>query len=442
MARPATVPRLDVPASAGGSLRVGYVLKRFPRLTETFILNEILELERQGVDVEVYSLLRPPAEARHALLKSLRANVTYVPCTGAMEDWRIEVGSGTGAPVERGVVGILAERGPPFADLFAGKTADRVCRLCLAATTIAALASQRGVGHLHAHFGSDTTSVALLAGRLSRLPFSFTAHARDIYHTYVNPTVDDALRRRKIAEAAFVVTVSDYNLRHLVDLAGPASGAKIHRLYNGIDLNRIRPPAAKRDPDLFLGVGRLVEKKGFADLIEACRLLRDRGACFRCVIVGDGPLRTGLDQQIAEAGLTQVHLLGALPQEEVLEIMASATALVLPCVVTPSGDRDGLPTVLSEALAAGLPAISTRVSGGPEVVEHERTGLVVAPHDPLALAAAMQDLLAAPAMRRRMGAAGREKAERDFDLGRNVAMLRALFRDAVGGGSMGLRAAG
>lgn len=439
------VPRPVVPVSGiegGPPMKVGYVLKRFPRLTETFILNEILELERQGVDIEIFSLLRPPAEARHALLASLRASVTYVPCTQAMAAWRVEVATGGRAPEGRDVVELLDRDETPFANLFPGKSAERVGRLCLAATTIAALASQRGVGHLHAHFGSDATSVALLAGRLSGLPFSFTAHARDIYHTYVDPTVDAELRRRKMAEAAFVATVSDYNLRHLQGLAGTGSATRIHRIYNGIDLRRIRPPTTERDADRFLSVGRLVEKKGFSDLIEACRLLRDNGASFRCDIIGEGPLRPVLERQIAEANLTEVRLRGAVPQEEVLSAMATATALVLPCVVTTSGDRDGLPTVLSEALAAGLPAISTTVSGGPEVVDAGRTGLLVAPDDAPSLAVAMQSLLADPELRRRLGEAGRAKAEREFDLVRNVGTLRALFQDAAGGGPIRLREAG
>lgn len=439
--RPASAPQFAVRPVEDRPPKIGYVLKRFPRLTETFILNEILELERQGVEVEVFSLLRPPAEARHALLESLRARVTYVPCTPMLERWIVQVAEGADDMTDHRLLDLFGHDGPPFADLFAGRTADKAGQLCLRAMTIAALATQRGIDHLHAHFGSDPTAVALLAARLSGLPFSFTAHARDIYHTYVSPSEDDALRRRKIAEAAFVVTVSDFNLRHLADLAGPASGSKVHRLYNGIDLDRIRPPEAAREPDLFLAVGRLVEKKGYADLIEACRILRDRGAEFRCQIVGDGPLQGALETQIAEAGLTQLRLLGAMPQEDVVELLARSTAIVLPCVVTESGDRDGLPTVLSEALAAGLPAISTRVSGVPEVIDHMRTGLLVEPRDPQALADAMQALLDAPELRLGMGSAGRAKAEREFDLRQNVATLRELFQRAVGAGSMSLREA-
>ena len=436
MGTAAAVRPAEYRPNSGRKLKVGYVLKRFPRLTETFILNEILELERQGVDVEVFSLLRPPKEARHALLGSLRARVTYVPCTRMLDAWHVHLGQGGNGTEDHRILDLVEQDGPPFPELFAGRTADRVGQLCLRAMTVAALATQRGVDHLHAHFGSDPTGVALLAGRLSGLPFSFTAHARDIYHTYVGRAEDLALRRRKIAEAAFVVTVSDYNKRHLADLSYPSPAAKIHRLYNGIDLDRIRPPAAARDADRFVAVGRLVEKKGYADLIEACRMLRDRGIAFRCEIVGDGPLRGALEQQIADAGLTQVRLLGAMPQESVLDIMAKATALVLPCVVTSTGDRDGLPTVLSEALAAGLPAISTRVSGVPEVIDHEHTGLLVAPQDPPALAEAMHNLLAAPQRRLNMGAAGRAKAEREFDLRRNIATLHALFRDSAGVGEV------
>ena len=296
-----------VPALEDSPPKVGYVLKRFPRLTETFILNEILELERQGIEVTVFSLLRPPEEARHGFMGSLRAKVTYLRCGDMLANWKLHTSVGDVARVKTPIGDALDECGPPFPELFPGKDPAAICTLYLKATTAAVLAQSEGIGHLHAHFGSDATTVALLASRLSGIPYSFTAHARDIYHTYVDPAADAAMRRCKIAEAAFVATVSEYNRRHLIGLAGPASAAKIHRLYNGVDLQRFQPKASAPEADLFLAVGRLVEKKGFADLIEACRLLRDSGAPFRCMIVGEGPLRSALLQQIEEAGLTQVR---------------------------------------------------------------------------------------------------------------------------------------
>lgn len=412
----------------GKTLRVGYVLKRFPRLSETFILNELLELDRQGVAVEVFSLLHPPSEARHALLAKLRAPVTYLPRGYAVKALRVQ----TESEEEHSVEDLLADLRLPFDTLFSGKTARDVCHLTLQASALALLASARGLTHLHAHFASNATAVAMLASRLTGIPYSFTAHARDIYHTYVNESVDDAVRRRKISEARFVVTVSEYNRRHLTRLAGTNQEAKVRRLYNGIDLSRFRPDDAMREPKLLLAVGRLVEKKGFKDLVEACGVMRDSGTAFKCLIVGDGPERARLARRISELQLGDYVMLSApQPQEELLNTMRRASAVVLPCVVSESGDRDGLPTVLLEALAMGLPAISTTVSGIPEIIDHEQNGLLVPPGDPQTLAAAMQRLLADRTLAADLGANGRVKAESAFDLRRNVATLRSYFADTL-----------
>lgn len=412
----------------GAAPKVGYVLKRFPRLAETFILNEILELERQGVQVEIFSLLRPPPEERHALLGSLRAPVTYLPNRGVLDSWQLRTENRDGNLQKSNIAARLSESERPLDSLFPGKDYKEALHLCLQGTTVAMLASARGLQHLHAHFGSNATTVALLASRISRIPYSFTAHARDIYHTYVDPDTDDALRRRKIAESRFVVTVSDYNRRYLIKLAGDDVSSKIHRLYNGINLGHFAPCDERREAGLFLAVGRLIEKKGFRYLVEACRLLKSHGLQFRCVIVGRGPDKDRLQRQIAAAGLdSTVELRDAMPQERLLELMQQASAVVLPCVVSASGDRDGLPTVLLEGLAMGLPAISTMITGVPEIIEHERTGLLAPPENPKELAYAMEQILLEPQLGRRMGAEGRLKAEREFDLCKNVAVLRDYF---------------
>jgi glycosyltransferase involved in cell wall biosynthesis len=394
------------------------VLKRFPRLSETFVLNELLELERQGVEVEVFSLRRAKHEMRHELLGELRARVTYVAEPATM----------TGVPVSVG-----QRRVARFAQLMPGKSAAEADLLEAKARAIADLAVERGLHHLHAHFASDATTAALIASEAGRLPFSFTAHARDIFHCYVSPEVDDAARRLKISAARFVVTVSDFNKLHLDGLGARSGTSNVVRLYNGIDLGRFAPGARpRRLPGSILSVGRLVEKKGLDDLVEACRLLRDRGVEFRCEIVGDGPLRGALEAQLAAARLEdRVVLAGARTHEQVCEMMQRASVFVLPCVVSASGDRDGLPTVLLEALASGLPAISTRVAGIPEIIRHERTGLLVEPCAPEALAAAIQHLLGDSRLAARLATQGRQHAQLNFDLRSNVAALIRLFKEGL-----------
>lgn len=422
-----------LPASRG-PLKVGYVLKRFPRLSETFILNEMLALEQQGVELEVFALLHPGAEPRHDLVRSLRSPVTYLPGGRVYKSLKMDR-LADGRDATRVSYGELIEHQmPPFPDLMAGKSAQEASVLAIKSMTLALLASSRRLDHLHAHFGTDAATAALMASRLSGIPFSFTAHAKDIYHTYVDARVDAEVRRRKIEQAAFVVTVSDYNRRQLIDLTGKAAAGKIHRLYNGIDLQRFRPRYAGRDAALLLGVGRLIEKKGFCDLIKACALLARRRVPFRCRIVGEGPERDALERQIQQAGLEDsIHLTGALAQEELLPIMAQATAIVLPCVVGASGDRDGLPTVLLEALALGLPAISTRLAGIPEIIEHDKCGLLVTPGEPSDLAAAIERVVANPQFCEGLGRRGRLKAEQQFDLRSNVSILREYFAETIHG---------
>lgn len=409
--------------------KVGYVLKRFPRLSETFILNEVLELERQGVDVEIFSLLRPPDELRHEMLSAVRAPVTYLPGGSAVSGWHTRTWESGGEIEKQNITDVIASNSQPFRDFMIGKSPGEISQLCLRFLTLAMLASARGIQHLHAHFGSDATTAALMASRLTGIPYSFTAHARDIYHTYIDPKTDELIRRRKIAEARFVVTVSDYNRRHLIKLAGVQSANKIHRLYNGIDLERFRiGSAVARTSGLLLSIGRLVEKKGFFDLIEACRLLRDAGTQFQLVVIGDGPLRDELQQRINSYCLERhVQLKGPMPQEQIIDIMARSSALVLPCIVAKSGDQDGLPTVLLEALASGLPSISTLVAGIPEIIEHRESGLLVPPADPARLAEAVTELLNDDDLRRRIAEAGRARAEQLFNLPVNVKTLKSHF---------------
>lgn len=396
---------------AEAPIRIGYVLKRFPRFSETFILNELLSLEAQGFAPRIWSLLAPPEEPRHARLADLKAEVTLL--------------SGIEAPE--------VAPAPADAALFAGQSAAAIARLIAKADRIAENASRAGITHLHAHFASDAATVALLAARRMGGTFSFTAHARDIWREYVDPETDAAKRRAKLAAAAFTVTVSEVNAAHLRSIA-PEAAHRIHRLYNGIDLDLFRPATpVRRHPRLIVAVGRLVEKKGFADLIDACALLRAKGLPFRCRIIGDGPLHADLAARIARQGLSDaVELAGPLPQERLIAALGEATVVTLPCIVTADGDRDGLPTVLLEAMGRALPVVTTTVNGGPEIVAQNETGLVVPPNDPEALSRALGRVLSDARLAQTFGTAGRIRAERLFDLHRNAGQLGRMFRATLG----------
>lgn len=386
---------------------IAYILKRFPRFSETFILNELLAHEAAGATTCIYSLLAPPEEPRHARLADLTAEVMILKAHG------------------QGPHGVA-----PSGDeaLFSGKTPQEIGALLRKAAAVAADARARGITHFHAHFGSDTTTVAYLAARAIGGTYSFTAHAKDIYHTYVSPEADAEMRRAKLREAAFVATVSDYNARHLSDLC---SGARVIRLYNGIDLTSFKPvDRANQQPGHLIAVGRMVAKKGFHVLLDACALLMARNVRFSLSLVGAGPLEAALRAQRAALGLENtVSMDGPLAQEALIEKMGTTCAAVLPCVVTESGDRDGLPTVLLEAMARGLPVVTTTVSGGPEIVRDGLTGRLCAPGDARSLANALEDVLAVPERAHLMGQAGRRRAEDLFDLTTNAGRLRALLCD-------------
>jgi len=295
------------------------------------------------------------------------------------------------------------------------------------AVLLAMQAQSKRIRHLHAHFGTQAATVARLAAAFAGIHYSFTAHAKDIYHQYEEPVQLDL----KIRDAAFTVTVSDYNVDYLRTHFG-APTDRTHRIYNGLDLSAFpyHPPINR--PSHVVAVGRLVEKKGFPFLIEAIGLLRDRGIDCRCTLVGDGPLRPQLQKQIEDLGLTdRVQLAGVRPLTEVSAFLKGAAVLVAPSIISEGGDRDGLPTILVEGMALGTPCISTQVVGIPELIRDHETGLCVAPNDAKVLADAIAEMLGNPTMARLLADNARALIESEYDVHRNTARLRDLFARSI-----------
>jgi colanic acid/amylovoran biosynthesis glycosyltransferase len=396
-------------------LKIGYVLKMYPRYSETFIVNEILAHEAAGIEIEIFSLRSPVDTHFQDIISRVRAPVTYLPsATPKIPDFWAALQRAN--QVTAGL--------PCMLDTAWGEEAGDVYQ----AVILAEMARQRGLDLLHAHFASASTTVASLAARLSGLPYTFTAHAKDIFHESVLP--DDL--RRKLATAAAVITVSDYNVAYLRETYG-AAAAGVQRVYNGLDLSRFQyAPPHHRSP-LIISVGRLVEKKGFPDLIDACAILARQGCDFHCQIVGTGPDETELRFRIAMLGLEdRVELLGPRPQAEVTGLIQAAAAFVAPCVIGADGNRDGLPTVLLEAIALGTPCVSTDVTGIPEVVHDGETGLIVPQHSPLAVATAVERLLEDSRLRVALAGQARQYIEECFDIRHNAAELRSIFQQVVG----------
>ena len=407
------------------SVSIGYVLKRFPRASETFIAQEILELERRGARVVVFALGENDVPAEHAWLDEIAAPVHACDGIALSEAWKWLHARAGGSASDRLRCEALLR------SAFGHPSRRGRHRLC-EAVALAAAATGLGVDHLHAHFANEPTFVALLASRLLGVPFSFTAHAKDIYAKSPGAEV----LAEQAAAAAFVVTVCEANRRHLAELLGPLA-AKVRTLFNGVDLELLCPPKGPRrraGGARLLCVARLVEKKGVDLLLRAIAQLRERGLEATCTVIGEGPEREALERLRGELGLDQaVALPGCLPHEAVVAAMRGADLLVQPCRVAADGDRDALPTVLLEAMACGLPCVSTPVGGVAEIIEHRRTGLVVPPENPWALARAIEELLGRPERRRAFAAAGRRRAEELFDRRRNVARLHGWLEEAAAG---------
>jgi glycosyltransferase involved in cell wall biosynthesis len=289
---------------------------------------------------------------------------------------------------------------------------------------------RQGVTHFHAHWATEAATVAVIFSWLTRIPFSFTAHAYDIYRS---PQFFDL----KLREAAFAVTVSKYNRQYIAEHFGPDHIDKIHVIYPLIDLAQfpLRPkdPTGLGDPSglarlIIITVGRLTEYKGLIHLVEACRILQERGLAFECQIVGQGEDQPLLEEAVARYGLqAEVKLLGPLPHDAIPPLLEQATLFALPCVIAPDGDRDGMPLVLIEAMARGLPVVSSNLIGLPELVR-DGAGVLVPPGDPAALADAIQRIgQLSPEAREAMGRAGRRIVE-DFDATQGAARLLELIR--------------
>ncbi len=414
--------------NAAGRPVLGMVLKGYPRISETFISNEILLLEELGVPVHIFSMRRGRESFTHESVARIRAGVDYLPETFLRHAHRLLVHNlclamrrprryAAGWAVARRR--FQRTRNPASLRHFlqAGYLVNR----CLPG---------RGVVHLHAHFAHSPTSVALYASELSGLPFSFTAHAKDIY------TSEAGQLREKIARSRFVVTCTDYNRRHLLQLSDGLP-TPIHRIYHGIDTALFANGSGGRSspspPYRLLTVARLIQKKGIPTVLRAVKQLHERGVPLTYTLIGDGQDRGQILGCAGELGLDSVfRWLGAQPHQVVLEHYRRADLFVLGCEVAEDGDRDGVPNVLFESMAMGVPVVATDVSAIPELVESGRTGLLVPPRQPEALAAAMLTMLTDAELRRRVIPAARSRVLRDFDHHALVGSLADLYRKALG----------
>lgn len=397
-----------------------YVFERFPSFTQTFCAREVLELQRQGARLLLFSIRSTEAESlRHFPDGLLRQVITLPPAdqlAREVEDLK------KNRQLPQSLVLTLREWGgrPDKARLYEAAWIGHKLRAA-------------GVHHIHTHFAGLAARTAWWIRQFYGPSYSFTGHANDLFC----PDNNTLLKLpRLIADAAAVIAVSDYTAQWLRQ-NHPAAASRIHRVYNGLDLDPITAatqspdrtaPAPKAAPPLIYSVGRLIEKKGFDDLIRACAILTQNRVPYQCRITGDGPLHDALTSQIQEAGLAaQVTLTGPLSQPDIIRQLAQATIFALPCVTETDGGRDVLPTVLMEAMAAALPCVSTTLAGVPEMVIHQKTGLLTPERQPQATAAALTTLLQDPALATAYGQAGLALARGRFAKNHTAAQLRRLL---------------
>ncbi len=389
---------------------VSYLLSMYPEFHETFVAREVEALRRTGADIAVYTL-KAPASVEHDLYPEHRA---FLHQAGFLFDRRViaaNIGQFFESPLRylQAIFMLIGLYGKRPVDLL--KALASFPKTVLFARSIRA----RG-GILHVHWATIPAAMGLVIEKLTATPFSLTAHAWDIFLT-----PEDELRR-KIAHAKGVVTCTGFNVDHLKSLCDPGDRDKIRLNYHGLELSRFEDRSADKDagPALrALAVGRLVEQKGYIHLIRALKRLD--GIELQLSIIGDGPLLSVLEEEARDLpeGVT-VHFLGRLSHEETLRHMAETDVFTAPSVIAGNGDRDGIPNVVLEAMAAGAPIVGTDVSGIPEVVLPGETGLLVASESPDALAEAFQQLAENPADRRRMGANARAFVIERFDMDRNI----------------------
>jgi glycosyltransferase involved in cell wall biosynthesis len=406
-------------------LRLVYIIGTYPSLTTTFIDREIQTLRQWGVELEVVAARRPadgtPLSVEQRALKE--GTIYLLPAA-----WLCLLVSQLHFAILHprrylGTLAYLLTRTHPRGK--ARYLTPRFMTLLhfLEGVYAAYLLRKHEFEELHAHFVDRAATIALVTGRMLNKPYSLSIHAGpDVF-------VDPVLLREKVLGARHVATCTRYNRTYVEKIVGQELGHKISYIRHGLDLAKYRPRQSAADEHcLVLSVGQLTERKGFADLIRGCRVLRDLGHRFRCEIIGEGPQRQELEDLVERLSLRDtVSLCGALPHEQVIEKYRQAMVFALPCKVSLDGNMDGIPNVLPEAMAMQVPVVSTHLPAIAELVEHEANGLLVPAGDAAALAAAIARLLESPALRRRLGRNGRRSVDAYFNVRHNIRQFAATL---------------
>lgn len=398
---------------------LAYLFSRYPVVSQTFCDTEMMALEARDFRITIASLNPPTTSFKHERLKNLQAEILYPPPREVLD--LPKSGACDNDPIWKAMVALAEEHEKAYGPSFKARTRARN------AWHFAREFAKRRIKHLHVHFANRATHTALFLKKAG-YTFSFTAHAQD----FMIDLGSRELLQEMAREAEFVVAVSDFS-RQLLQEICPDSASKIIRVYNGLDPNVLSPTPLPEGPLRILSIGRLIEFKGFANLIRAVALLRDRGATVSLEIIGDGPLREELETLIRSLNLNDsVKLLGVRSQDQIKQHLQDSHVFALACIVDQKGASDILPTVILEAMAAGRPVVSTRLVGVPEMLEHGVTGLLAEPGNVEDLADQLQHLANTPQDLTKMGTAGRAKLLETFTLDHTAGTLAERFLKHAG----------
>jgi glycosyltransferase involved in cell wall biosynthesis len=401
-----------------------YIVRSFPRLSQTFVLGEILALERLGLNLRLFAVTDPRERVIQREVSRLKAEVSYLerssPWFGRAVAGHLRIAMASPLGYGAALLEALRQR-----DSSRGYHAATAWQCFGHAVRLTNAIRGKRVGRIHAHFAHDPTLIALLAHLMTGLPYSFTAHARDVYQ------VPPKLLARRAERCKVLFTCSEASADHLkAELPGMIRD-RIRSVHHGVDVGLFRPPSRRirRSVPEVISVGRLVEKKGFPDLLRALGQVKDSGTVFRCAVYGEGPLLAPLSTLAAELGLMEtVRFMGARPQWELMEIYRRADIFALTPLQTDQGDVDGIPNVIVEAMAAGLAVVATTAGGIPEAVTSGVDGLLATPRDVAGLAEALRAVLVDPDLRERLGREARRTAVGRFDRDASAGRLLALLQ--------------
>ncbi|MBN47214.1 MULTISPECIES: glycosyltransferase [unclassified Methylophaga] len=414
-----------MPDKAESVLRIAYLAPEIPALSATFVYNEILELGKQGVYVKPFSVHRPIHIAAETSLSELKNEVFHL-----YETSKRQVLLDNLAMLATNAVGYLKAIGRLSVDVIRqgliSRSAFGLGYRFFYAATLAKQLKQARIQHLHVHFAHIPTDIAMYAAPIAGIEFSVQAHANDLFER-------GWLLKQKVERSAFFATISNFNQQFLDNFQADSNKIKIVRC--GVDQSWQPPVKSSQKNDIFtIGtVGRLVEKKGIDTLISAIAGLIKDGRKVSLKIAGNGPLEMALKDQVASLALTEesVQFVGALPHDQVAKFISGLDVFVLPCKKDSNGDMDGIPVVLMEAMLCEVPVISTELSGIPELVINNLSGLTVPPENDIELSKAIVQIMDSSDTRLRIISGGKQRVEDEFLLNKNVARLLKLIQSSI-----------